>query len=217
LKHFIAHLITWYQGALDSGGYVLVAALMAIESTVLPVPSELVIPFAAQRAHATGKFSVVGIVIAGTIGSWLGATIMYWASRLAGRPLVMKYGRYLLVPEPKVHAAERWAEQFGSFGVFVARLLPVVRHLIGIPMGIVKMDFKLYSLFTLLGSAIWCTILAWVGIKFGEDEMAMKGDLHRLTLWVVGFVIVIGVIYYLFVHRHMRHPITTSSNQDKQK
>jgi membrane protein DedA with SNARE-associated domain len=217
LKQFIAHLITWYQGALDSGGYVLVAALMAIESTVLPVPSELVIPFAAQRAHATGKFSVVGIVIAGTIGSWVGATIMYWASRLAGRPFVMKYGGYFLVPEPKVHAAERWAERFGSFGVFVARLLPVVRHLIGIPMGIVKMDFKLYSLFTLLGSAIWCTILAWVGIKFGEDEMAMKGDLHRLTLWVVGFVVVIGVIYYFFVHRHMRNPTSTSSNQDKQK
>ncbi|MGZ4965041.1 MAG: DedA family protein, partial [Limisphaerales bacterium] len=144
------------------------------------------------------------VVIAGTIGSWVGAAIMYWASRLAGRPIVLRYGRYFLVPEAKLHAAERWATRFGSFGVFVARLLPVVRHLIGIPMGIVKMDFKLYSLFTLLGSAIWCAILAWVGVKMGQDEKLMQGNLHRITLWLVGFVFVIGVIYYLFVHRHMR-------------
>jgi membrane protein DedA with SNARE-associated domain len=207
LKHFIAHLIAWYQGALDSGGYVLVAALMAIESTVLPVPSELVIPFAAQRAHETGKFSVVGIVIAGTIGSWVGATIMYWAARWAGRPLVLRYGKYVLVPESKLHAAERWSERFGSFGVFAARLLPVVRHLIGIPMGIVKMNFKLYSIFTLIGSAVWCSVLAWVGIKASQNQ-------EHIKWWVVGFVVVLAIIYYLFVHRHMRHHPT---QQDKQK
>jgi len=204
LKQLIANLIASYQGALDSGGYILVAALMAIESTVIPVPSELIIPFAAQRAQATGKFSVVGVVIAGTIGSWVGAAIMYWASRLAGRPIVLRYGGYFLVPEAKLHAAERWSKRFGAFGVFVARLLPVVRHLIGIPMGIVKMDFKLYSLFTLLGSGIWCSILAWIGVQAGKDEKLLQGDLHRVTLWLLGFVVVIGVIYYLFVHRHMR-------------
>lgn len=204
MKQLIANLIASYQGALDSGGYILVAALMAIESTVIPVPSELIIPFAAQRAQATGKFSVVGVVIAGTIGSWVGAAIMYWASRLAGRPIVLRYGGYFLVPEAKLHAAERWSKRFGAFGVFVARLLPVVRHLIGIPMGIVKMDFKLYSLFTLLGSGIWCSILAWIGVQAGKDEKLLQGDLHRVTLWLLGFVVVIGVIYYLFVHRHMR-------------
>jgi len=146
----MSHIIDWYQTTLASGGYPLIAALMAIESTILPVPSELVIPFAAQRAQATGHLSLWGIALAGTLGSWIGATIMYWASRLAGRPLVLRYGRFFLVPEPKLHAAERWAGRVGSFGVFVARLLPVVRHLIGIPMGIVKMDFKWYSLFTLV-------------------------------------------------------------------
>src|SRR5208283_758961 len=99
-------LIDWYQTTLASGGYPLIAALMAIESTVVPIPSEFIIPFAAQRAHATGALSLWGIVLAGTLGSWIGATIMYWASRLAGRPLVLRYGGYFLVPEAKLHAAE---------------------------------------------------------------------------------------------------------------
>src|SRR5271169_1304890 len=120
------HLVKWYQDTLASGGYPLIAVLMAIESTFVPVPSELILPFAAQRAHATGSLSMGGIILAGTLGSWIGATIMYWASRLAGRPLVLRYGGYFLVPEAKLHAAERWAERFGTFGVFVARLLPVV-------------------------------------------------------------------------------------------
>ena len=197
-------LITWYQGALDSGGYWLVGILMAIESTVLPVPSELIIPFAAERAHSTGKFSLVGIVIAGTIGSWIGATIMYWVSRWAGRPLALRYGRYVLVPEEKIHAAERWAQRFGSVGVFIARLLPVVRHLIGIPMGIVKMDFRLYSLFTLLGSAVWCSVLAWLGVTVGSDPKVLSGDIYRITLWISAVLVVLAAMYYFLVHRYMK-------------
>lgn len=174
MKETIAHLIQWYQSTLDAGGYPLIALLMAVESTIFPIPSELIIPFAAQRAQAAGHLSVPGVVIAGALGSWVGATIMYWASRLAGRPLVVRYGAYFLVPEAKLRAAERWALRFGSFGVFVARLLPVVRHLIGIPMGIVKMDFKLYSVFTLVGSTLWCAVLAWVGVKAGQDARDRK-------------------------------------------
>jgi membrane protein DedA with SNARE-associated domain len=206
MKEMIAHIVDWYQTTLASGGYPLIVALMAIESTVVPIPSELIITFAAQRAHATGALSMSGIVIAGTLGSWLGAMIMYWASRLAGRPLVVRYGAYLFVPEAKLRAAENWAAQFGSFGVFVARLLPVVRHLIGIPMGIVKMDFRWYSLFTLLGSGMWCSVLVWVGIAAGNDPELLKGDVHRITLWLFGAVMVLGALYYFLVHRFMARP-----------
>jgi membrane protein DedA with SNARE-associated domain len=198
----IAHFTKWYQDTLDAGGYPLIGALMTIESTVVPIPSELIIPFAAQRAHVTGSLSLPGIVLAGTLGSWIGATIMYWASRVAGRPLVLRYGSYFLVPEVKVHAAERWAAKFGSFGVFVARLLPVVRHLIGIPMGIVKMDFLKYSAFTLVGSCLWCVVLTWVGVQAGNDPKLLQGDLHRVTLWLAGALAVLGSLYYFFVHRH---------------
>jgi membrane protein DedA with SNARE-associated domain len=197
-------LIDWYLQSLDKGGYWLVALLMAIESSIVPLPSELVIPPAAHLAYTQGKMSVAGVVIAGALGSWVGATVMYWASRLAGRPLVMRYGRFVFIPSEKVAAAERWAANYGSFGIFFSRLLPVVRHLIGIPAGIVRMDFRLYSLYTLLGSTLWCAVLAWLGIKAGQDEALMRGELHRVTLWVVGAFVVLGAMYYVFVHRQMK-------------
>src|SRR6266487_3514400 len=93
----LGSLIAWYKGALAKGGYPLVALLMAVESSIVPLPSEVIIPPAAHLAHSTGKFSVAGIILAGAIGSWLGATVMYWAARLAGRPLVLRYGRYAMI------------------------------------------------------------------------------------------------------------------------
>jgi membrane protein DedA with SNARE-associated domain len=198
-------LIEWYLHSLESWGYWGVALLMAMESSVIPLPSELVIPPAAllaYRQHQTA--GVIGVILAGALGSWAGATVMYWASRLAGRPLVMRYGRLVLISPEKVAAAEKWAASYGSFGIFFSRLLPVVRHLIGIPSGIVRMDFRIYSLYTLAGSLAWCAVLAWIGIKAGQDEALMRGDLHRVTLWVAGAFVVLGAMYYLFVHRQMK-------------
>jgi membrane protein DedA with SNARE-associated domain len=202
MHRLIDSLVHWYSQALDSWGYPLIALLMAIESSIFPLPSEFVIPPAAHIAHTTGKFSLVWIVVAGTIGSWVGAAVMYWVSRLAGRPFILRYGKYIFIPEHKVHGAERWARRFGPFGIFASRLLPVVRHLIGIPAGIVEMDFKLYSLYTLLGSGIWCAVLCWLGIKWGDH--IEKGQMNQLAMWLVGFVVVLGVIYYLAVHRYMK-------------
>jgi len=198
-------LSDWYLAQLKTGGYPIIGLLMAMESSIIPIPSEVIIPPAAHLAYThQADFNITGIIIAGTIGSWVGAAIMYWAARLAGRPLVMRYGSYVLISSAKVEGAERWASHYGSMGIFISRLLPVVRHLIGIPAGIVRMNFKLYSLFTILGSAIWCGVLCYVGIKMGQDEKLMKGELHRLTIWLAGAMIVLGGIYYFFVHRQMR-------------
>jgi membrane protein DedA with SNARE-associated domain len=177
-------IVDWYMNALTSGGYPLIALLMTAESSILPLPSEVIIPPAAHLAY-TGQIplSVTGIIIAGTIGSWLGATIMYWAARWAGRPLLMRYGKLVLVTPEKIEGAESWAKHYGSMGIFISRLLPVVRHLIGIPAGIVRMDYKMFSLFTILGSGIWCAVL---------------------TIWLGGAMLVLGGLYYFFVHRHMK-------------
>jgi membrane protein DedA with SNARE-associated domain len=205
-KSLIVWFKGWYLGALKTFGYPLIAFLMAIESSIVPVPSELVIPPAAHWAHNTHEVPLAlwGIVLAGTIGSWLGASIMYWTARLAGRPLFMRYGRIVLISPEKIEGAERWAKHYGSMGIFISRLLPVVRHLIGIPAGIVRMDYRLYSLFTIVGSGIWCAVLCYVGIKMGQDDQLMKGELHRITIWLGGAMLVLGALYYFFVHRHMK-------------
>ena len=196
-------LIAWYLAALDTGGYPLVALLMAIESSIVPLPSEVIIPPVAHLARSTGRFSMTGIVIAGAIGSWVGATVMYWVSRLAGRPFVLRYGRYALITSDKVEGAERWAARFGAWGIFVARLLPVVRHLIGIPAGIVRMDFRTYSIYTLIGSGLWCTVLCWLGVTMGQDQALLEGSAKRIGLWLGGIVLVLGALYYFLVHRYM--------------
>lgn len=198
-------LIDWYLARLTTGGYPLIALLMAIESSVVPLPSELIIPPAAHLAHThQSGLGIAGIVLAGTIGSWVGASLMYWASRVAGRPLVLHYGRYALISPQKVQGAERWAAHYGSMGIFISRLLPVVRHLIGIPAGIVRMNYRLFSAYTLLGSGAWCVVLCYIGIKMGQDEQLMKGEAHRVSLWVGAAMLVFGGTYYFFVHRHMK-------------
>ncbi len=199
LKSFIE----WYLGALDQGGYWLVALLMAVESSFLPLPSELVIPPAAHLAVTTGRMSLAGIVIAAAIGSWIGASLMYGAARWLGRPLVVRFGRYLLVTPEKLAAAEAWSTEFGSFGVFAARFLPVIRHLIGLPAGIVRLNYTWFSLATLVGSGIWASVLCWIGVKAGEDKELLAGNVHHLTIWFAGAVLVLGLLYWLFVHRFM--------------
>jgi len=204
MHDFFKPLLDWYTASLQTGGYPLIVLLMFIESTFLPLPSELIIPPAAYLAYTKGNMSLTGIVLAGTLGSWLGATAMYWVARAAGRPLVLKFGKYFLISPAKVEKAERWAAAYGNFGIFASRLLPVVRHLIGIPAGIVQMNYGRFSLYTVIGSGLWCTVLCWLGIKAGQDESLMRGELHSITLWGVGVLAVLGVIYYFFVHRQMQ-------------
>lgn len=195
----------WYRETLSTGGYPLIVLLMTIESSIVPLPSELIIPPAAHLAYTHQvRLGIIGIVVAGTAGSWLGATLMYWAARSAGRPLILRYGRYVLISAEKVQGAERWAAHYGSMGVFISRLLPVVRHLIGIPAGIVRMNYRAFSIYTLLGSGIWCGVLCYVGIKMGQDQELMRGEAHRISLWLGGAVLVLGAMYYLFVHRQMK-------------
>lgn len=197
-------LIDWYMETLATGGYPLIALLMAVESSIVPLPSEVVIPPAAHLAH-TGQIplSFTGIILAGTVGSWIGASAMYWAARIGGRPLIMRYGRYFLISPDKVEGAERWAAHYGSMGIFISRLLPVVRHLIGIPAGVVRMDFVKFSLYTVLGSAIWSAVLCYMGVKMGQDEKLMQGEMHRISLWLGGAMVLLGGLYYFFVYRQM--------------
>lgn len=213
MKQLLAPLVDWYLKSLSEGGYFLIALLMAIESSIVPLPSEVIIPPAAHMAWSgeglhffgwsfSGWSAQIGIVIARAIGSWVGASFMYWASRWAGRPLITHYGKYVFISEKKIEGAHKWAEHYGSFGIFVSRLLPVVRHLIGIPAGIVEMDFLHYSIYTLLGSALWSAVLCWLGVSVGAD--ISQGNFHQVTHLLGAFVLGVGLLYFFFVHRHMK-------------
>jgi membrane protein DedA with SNARE-associated domain len=208
----LKQLIDWYSGVLDQWGFWAVGLLMTIESTFLPIPSEVIIPPAAYKAWSGGGLEFFGtrysgwpaeilLVVFAALGSWVGAALMYWVSRLAGRPLVLRYGKYFLISREKVEGAENWAAHYGAFGIFAARLLPVVRHLIGIPAGIVRMNFLSYSLYTLAGAATWSAVLCWLGVKVGGQ--ISKGEMHKVTFSLLAFLVIVGAVYYFFVHRHM--------------
>ena len=201
MSSLLHQLSDWYLSVLDQGGYWLIAGLMALESTLVPLPSETIIPPAAYLAHTRGDLSLIGVVLSGTIGSWVGATLMYWGARWLGRPFVMRFGRYVAVPPSKIELAERWSARYGWSSVLLSRLLPVIRHLIGIPGGVLRWDFRWYSLATLAGSLLWCSVLAWLGATLGNHPELLQGSLRRFALLVAGLAALLGVLHYAFVHR----------------
>jgi membrane protein DedA with SNARE-associated domain len=194
----------WFHWV-EQGGYWAVIVLMAMESSIFPVPSEVVMPPAAFLA-AQGKMNLWGVILAGTFGSWLGSAITYAVSRWWGRPFVMKFGKYFFCPPEKVLRAETFLARYEAGGIFFARLLPVVRHLISIPAGIVRMPFGKFSLMTTVGSFIWCAILSWYGHgvyvrnpKLMEHPETLIAAVKAESLWFVAGIAGLGVLYFLML------------------
>ena len=192
---------TWF-GWVDQWGYWGVFILMAMESSIIPVPSEIVMPPAAFWA-AQGKMSFTGVVLAGTLGSYFGSAVSYWASRTLGYPIVARYGKYFLMPADKVLMAEAWVNRFGNFGIFIARLLPVVRHLVSIPAGLLKMPFGRFSVVTTLGAGLWCLILSWFGQELigSHPELLQSPEalISVIKAKMHGFLALVGGLGLLYV------------------
>lgn len=199
------HLIEIWFGWVLHWGYLGIILLMAMESSIFPVPSEVVIPPAAFLA-AQGHLSFAGVVIAGTVGSYLGSAITYWVSRAVGRPLVVRYGKFFFLSADKIERAEVWLTRYEAGGIFFARLLPVIRHLISIPAGIVRMNFTLFSVVTIIGSAIWCFILALLGDKAYRVQPDLIGNpdamvhfIKSQSLWIILIVAVFAALYFVMM------------------
>lgn len=191
---------TWMQ-FVHTQGYAGVFLMMAIESTVFPLPSEIVVPPAAYWA-SQGAFSFWGVVLASTFGSWFGSALSYLAARRLGRPLILRYGRFFFLPEKKWLLAEEWINRYSVVGIFFARLLPVVRHLVSLPAGAARMPFLPFTISTLLGSFTW----SWVLAKFGQqvlgndpalltDPDALVHVLKAKLAWLVVGVVVMLAAY----------------------
>ena len=197
-------IVMWMQWVQDFG-YWGVLALMAMESSIIPVPSEVVVPPAAIMASLpNASMNFWGVVLAGTVGSYLGSLVMYYCGLYLGRPFFHRYGKYFMMPPHKVEAAEEVMREYSNMGIFIARFLPVVRHLISIPAGMAKVRLLSFSVATILGSAIWCAILAWFGDKVGRNNpnlLNSPSDLIQAvkaeTPLIILAVLLLGLLYGL--------------------
>lgn len=190
-------LIALWFAWLKSWGYLGVVILMALESTVVPVPSEMIVPPAAFWA-AQGELNFFGVVVSAVIGSYLGSALSYAVMYWAQKAIIGRFGKIPFVGEEKSKLLEQWVLTFGVPGVFFARLLPVVRHLISLPAGMFKMNFLKFSIATIAGSTFWCFVLAWWGEKVigphpelmnsPEDLLrTVRTEMHGFVFAILGF------------------------------
>ena len=188
-------------GVLSSLGYMGVVLLMAIESACIPLPSELIMPFAGYLVFK-GTLTLWGVTLAGAVGCVLGSLVAYYVGLWGGRPLVMKYGRYLLISHRDVDLADRWFARHGDITILIGRLLPVVRTFIAFPAGVARMPLFKFVAYTFVGSLIWCWALAWLGQSLGEHWDTLGAYFHRFDE-AIGFLILLAAAWW--IGRHIKH------------
>jgi membrane protein DedA with SNARE-associated domain len=200
-EKIIEFLVQFVTQAIGAGGYAGVAALMAIESACIPLPSEIIMPFAGYLVFS-GKFNLLWVATAGAIGCNLGSLIAYWIGAAGGRPLVERYGKWVLMSHHDLDRMTRFFEKYGSITVLLARLLPVVRTFIAFPAGIAKMPQAKFHLYTFLGSWPWCYALAYAGMKLGEKwhtDPRFHEAFHRFHL-AVEVALVAAIVWFVWSH-----------------
>jgi membrane protein DedA with SNARE-associated domain len=207
VEHILLALAAFIKTVISSLGYPGISVLMGIESACVPLPSEVIMPFAGYLVYS-GRFSSLLVVATlGAIGCNLGSVLAYEVGAYGGRPLIEKYGRYILMKQHDVEVADKFFQRFGSITVFLGRLLPVVRTFIALPAGIARMNRAKFHLYTFVGSWPWCYALAYVGQQLGErwdTDPRLKHILHRFDALIV-VVLVIGIVY--FVQSHWRNRV----------
>jgi membrane protein DedA with SNARE-associated domain len=186
-------------------GYLGIFAAMVMESAALPIPSEIVMPFAGYVAFQ-GHLDFWGVVLAGTLGNLVGSILLYYVGLKGGRPVLMKYGKYILVSEREIKIAEEWFRKFGSKVIFFSRLLPVVRTFVSLPAGTAKMDIKKFSFYTLVGSLPWNIALTYIGFVLGENWQQIEGVFRAFDLAIVGIgaIVLVYIVYILFKKKSRR-------------
>ncbi|HEV3040124.1 MAG TPA: DedA family protein [Candidatus Angelobacter sp.] len=210
LERIIAALAGFIIGVISHTGYLGVVLLMAIESACIPLPSEIIMPFSgalivpaiALQYGRPGAFSLLWVATAGAIGCNVGSIIAYEIGYYGGRPLVERFGSYILLSRHDVEMSDRFFQRFGSLAVFIGRLLPVIRTFIALPAGIARMPRPRFHIYTFLGSWPWCFVLAWIGMKLGEQwntDPRLKHWLHRLDA-VILLLLLVGLTWFFRSH-----------------
>jgi len=201
-------IVAFLVGLFATLGYAGIVVAMAIESACIPLPSELIMPLAGfdvAKCSVPGTcahtFSLLGVSLAGAAGCTLGSIIAYSVGAFGGRPLLERYGRYVLIGPHDLDMADRWFKRYGDGTAFFSRLLPVVRTFISLPAGIARMPFAKFVLFSFVGSLIWSAVLAYAGMKLGENWERVRAVMQRFDYLIAAIILALIVAY---VYRHTR-------------
>ena len=198
IEAIITVLSRFVINTISTWGYTGIILTMAIESACIPLPSEIIMPFSGYLV-TSGRFTMLGVTLAGSIGNLLGSIVAYYAGVWGGRPFVERYGPYMLISQKDLDRADRWFAGYGEATVFFSRMLPVVRTFISLPAGMARMNFPRFVLFTFLGALPWCYFLAYIGVKMGERWDQLREYFHQFDI-VIGLCLVIAMVYFLWSH-----------------
>ncbi|HUY12083.1 MAG TPA: DedA family protein [Terriglobia bacterium] len=196
LNHTLELVGQFIISVISYAGYPGVVCLMAIESACIPLPSEVIMPFSGFLVY-TGRFSLLGVALAGAIGCNLGSMVAYGMGAWGGRPLIQKYGRFVLISHHDLELADRWFARYGDWTVFFARLLPLVRTFIAFPAGVSRMNVVRFNIYTFLGSFPWCYALAYAGVKLGAHWTVLRDYFHRFDA-LLTVVMLVAVAWFVW-------------------
>lgn len=201
LEQFLAELTNFIIHTINAGGYSGVALLMALESAAIPLPSEVIMPFAGFLV-SEGRFGLLNVALAGAVGSVLGSWLTYWLGRYGGRPLVEKYGKYILISHHDLNLADKFFARYGAWATFFGRILPGVRTYISIPAGISRTKFWPFTIATFIGSLIWSYLLAFIGLKLGQNWELLRPYFRKFDIIII-LIILLGLAWW--IRRHLKN------------
>ena len=199
LDHALSVLVSFVVAVISGGGYLGVTGLMAIESACIPLPSEIIMPFAGYLV-SVGRFNLIGAATAGAIGCNIGSTIAYLVAAYGGRAAFERWGRYVLIRHEEIDRAERFFARYGAVTVFVGRLLPVVRTFISFPAGLARMPMLKFQIYSFIGSWPWCLALAYVGMVLGarwDSDPTLRRLFHEFDAVIIA-VVAAGCAWFIW-------------------
>lgn len=198
ITNVLEHLAGWISSIIQMWSYGGIVLLMGVESMCIPLPSELIMPFAGYLVYL-GEMNIWWAGVAGAVGCLWGSLVAYMIGYFGGRPIIEKYGKYILISQHDLQLADKWFIKYGDNTAFWSRLIPIVRTFISLPLGIAKVNIWKFSVYTLVGSFIWSVFLVFLGQKFGENWMILKNYFHEFDI-VIGILIVVGAGWFIYRH-----------------
>lgn len=190
----LSSLTNYIVQTISNSGYIGIFLLMVAESALIPIPSEVIMPFSGYLV-STGRFNAILVILAGSIGNLLGSLIAYYVGAYLGRGFVLRYGKYVLLKKSHLELAESYFKKYGGGSIFISRLLPAVRTYVSLPAGTAKMNLKRFVLLTLAGSIIWNSALTFIGIKMGQEWDNIRKYSSYIDALVVVAVVVAIIVY----------------------